>query len=268
MPSADQLAALHARVAAARASSDGDEALARVKLAQWVYESGWGKHAIVERDADGRVVGVNPFGIKAQGSEPGVDRETREVLSESDLNLFRASSADFHRGRRIASATRRDDGLYDVVMLDRFRIWPDEAAAFRAHTEFLTKRWASAWTRYQNARTGVVADDVANLVHTLQNLYWDGKRWRRYSTDPDYERKIRTMALSKEITEALAMPETSTEYARDYSHAEIAYNAYCAATGGVSLVSGDRLPAFADLKESIRDAWWAAAHAVRMGRTQ
>ena len=49
---------------------------------------------------------------------------------------------------------------------------------------------------------------------------------------------------------------------RDYKFAKIAYDAYCASTGGVSLISGDKLPAFDDLKQTIKDAWWAAALAV------
>lgn len=46
------------------------------------------------------------------------------------------------------------------------------------------------------------------------------------------------------------------------SRAEIAYNAYCEATGGVSLISGDKLPEFATLKDTIKAAWAHAADAV------
>ena len=49
---------------------------------------------------------------------------------------------------------------------------------------------------------------------------------------------------------------------KDYTYAQIAYDAYCRSTGGVSLVSGDRLPAFSALKQSIQDAWFDAAQAV------
>lgn len=45
-------------------------------------------------------------------------------------------------------------------------------------------------------------------------------------------------------------------------YAEIAYNAYRAHTGGVSLISGDKLPDFDQLKPQIQDAWEAAAFAV------
>jgi hypothetical protein len=46
------------------------------------------------------------------------------------------------------------------------------------------------------------------------------------------------------------------------SFGKIAYDAYCKSTGGKSLISGDILPAFENLKQSIRDAWEAAANAV------
>lgn len=43
---------------------------------------------------------------------------------------------------------------------------------------------------------------------------------------------------------------------------QIAYEGYCASTGGKSLISGDTLPPFADLKPEIQQAWQAAALAV------
>lgn len=43
---------------------------------------------------------------------------------------------------------------------------------------------------------------------------------------------------------------------------QIGYDAYCQATGGVSLVSGDKLPEFSALKEEIKAAWEMAAGAV------
>ena len=49
---------------------------------------------------------------------------------------------------------------------------------------------------------------------------------------------------------------------RDYVRAKIAYDAYAKETGGVSLISGDKLPEFSALKQSIQDAWAAAADAV------
>lgn len=48
----------------------------------------------------------------------------------------------------------------------------------------------------------------------------------------------------------------------DYALAKIAYDAYCASTGGKSLISGDQLPPFDALKPEIKNAWRAAAEAV------
>lgn len=53
---------------------------------------------------------------------------------------------------------------------------------------------------------------------------------------------------------------------KDYYFAKIAYDAYCKQTGGLSLVSGDKLPDFHSLKQSIQDAWRAAAEAVRQAQ--
>lgn len=49
---------------------------------------------------------------------------------------------------------------------------------------------------------------------------------------------------------------------KNYDLARTAYNAYCKQTGGLSLVSGERLPDFWELRQEIQDAWWAAADAV------
>lgn len=49
-----------------------------------------------------------------------------------------------------------------------------------------------------------------------------------------------------------------------YYLAQVAYDAYCKQTGGVSLISGDKLPEFDKLKLEIRDAWYAASEAVRI----
>jgi hypothetical protein len=43
---------------------------------------------------------------------------------------------------------------------------------------------------------------------------------------------------------------------------QVAYEAYCEATAGVSLISGVQLPTWADQVRGIRDAWDCAAHAV------
>lgn len=49
-----------------------------------------------------------------------------------------------------------------------------------------------------------------------------------------------------------------------YRVAKIAYDGYVKQTGGVSLVSGDKLPEFEALKQSIKDAWAAAIIAVSL----
>jgi hypothetical protein len=49
---------------------------------------------------------------------------------------------------------------------------------------------------------------------------------------------------------------------RNYDLAKIAYDAYCKATGGVSLISGAKLPEFQDLRQAIQDAWWEASAAA------
>lgn len=43
---------------------------------------------------------------------------------------------------------------------------------------------------------------------------------------------------------------------------KVAYEAYCQNSGGVSLVSGAKLPVWEELKPEIRSAWDAAAQAV------
>lgn len=50
---------------------------------------------------------------------------------------------------------------------------------------------------------------------------------------------------------------------KNYKFAKIAYDAYCQQTGGKSLITGDLLPQFEELKQSIQDAWYSAAAAVR-----
>lgn len=46
------------------------------------------------------------------------------------------------------------------------------------------------------------------------------------------------------------------------SYGKIAYDAYCKSSGGVSLVSGAKLPEWAVLSDEIKQAWEAAAEAV------
>jgi len=44
---------------------------------------------------------------------------------------------------------------------------------------------------------------------------------------------------------------------------KLAYDAYCKSSGGVSLISGAKLPEWCDLKPEIKTAWEAAAESVR-----
>ena len=44
---------------------------------------------------------------------------------------------------------------------------------------------------------------------------------------------------------------------------KVAYDAYCESTGGVSLISGAKLPVWDELKAEIKTAWEAAAKAVK-----
>jgi hypothetical protein len=53
----------------------------------------------------------------------------------------------------------------------------------------------------------------------------------------------------------------------DYRLAKIAYEAYVKQAGGISLATGDKLPAFELLGGEIQDAWAAAAIAVRFDLT-
>ena len=49
-----------------------------------------------------------------------------------------------------------------------------------------------------------------------------------------------------------------------YRVGNIAYSAYIKQSGGVSLISGDKLPPFENLKQPIKDAWAAAGIAVNL----
>jgi len=49
---------------------------------------------------------------------------------------------------------------------------------------------------------------------------------------------------------------------KDYTYAELAYNAYCNTRNWKS-VKGDPLPQFHDQSQELKDAWWEAAEAVK-----
>lgn len=53
-----------------------------------------------------------------------------------------------------------------------------------------------------------------------------------------------------------------TEPPREINYGKIAYNAYCKSSGGVSLVSGAKLPEWESLDDKIRTAWECAAESV------
>ena len=49
-----------------------------------------------------------------------------------------------------------------------------------------------------------------------------------------------------------------------YRVGKVGYDAYCKQTGGVSLISGDKLPEFDVLKPAIQDAWAAVGIAIHL----
>ena len=53
---------------------------------------------------------------------------------------------------------------------------------------------------------------------------------------------------------------------KNYELAKVAYDTCCKQTGGVSLISGDKLPEFEILEQEIKDAWWEVANAVISNR--
>lgn len=50
---------------------------------------------------------------------------------------------------------------------------------------------------------------------------------------------------------------------KNYDYAKIAYEAYRKFSGGISLATGHTIPEFEKLSETIQDAWWEAAQAVK-----
>lgn len=57
-----------------------------------------------------------------------------------------------------------------------------------------------------------------------------------------------------------ALVATSEDIMVNYG--KLAYDAYCESSGGVSLVSGAKLPPWEELKPEIKTAWQAAADAI------
>jgi len=56
--------------------------------------------------------------------------------------------------------------------------------------------------------------------------------------------------------------QTGAEWMPSFEAGQVAYEAYCEATGWKSLISGEALPTWTDQAAEIRRAWRAAAHAV------
>ena len=79
-------------IAAAQASHAKWKIPASVTLAQWAWESGWGRHMPAGSN--------NPFGIKAVKGQPQVEASTREVVQGRSVTV----SQPF---RKFASLTRR-----------------------------------------------------------------------------------------------------------------------------------------------------------------
>lgn len=146
--------------ASAKASQAASGVPALVTLGQAALESGWAE----------RAPGFNFFGIKAKTSVPEHMRQlirTREVLSRPDVKF-----------PEVISVTPRPDGKYDYVVRDWFRVYPDAAAAFSAHGEFLVrnKRYARAFTVAHDAYA--FATEVARAG---------------YATSPTYEKVLHSV---------------------------------------------------------------------------
>ena len=143
--------------ALAKASQVKNGVPALVTLGQAATESGWGESA----------PRFNFFGIKAKESDPEHTRQllrTREVFARPDVKI-----------PRIISVTPRPDGRYTYVVDAWFRAYPDAAAAFDGHGEFLVrnKRYAKAFT---------VAHDPYAFAQEVVRA--------GYATDPSYLRVL------------------------------------------------------------------------------
>lgn len=118
-----------AAIAAACAASAKWKIPASVQLAQWVLESGWGKHTSAPH---------NYFGIKALAGQPSVTVPTKEFLNGKWVTVQAA-----------------------------FRSFANDTEAFDAHAKLLAtgKPYAKARTAlpdpfaFANALTGVYATD-------------------------------------------------------------------------------------------------------------
>lgn len=148
-----------AHLAAARAEQVRSKVPELVTLTQAALESGWGKHA----------PRFNFFGIKARASDPA---ETRQLLRTSEV----LDNPDYKDFPEIISVTKRPDGKYLYKIRDWFRAFPDAAAAFRAHGDFLVNN-----PRYDGAFAF-----SAQPYEFAQKVADAG-----YATDPDYAEKLK-----------------------------------------------------------------------------
>ena len=150
-----QFIAAYGPMAKSSEAKNGVPAL--VTLGQAATESGWGESA----------PRFNFFGIKAKATDPEHTRQllrTKEVFPRPDMKI-----------PRIVSITPRPDGRYTYVVDAWFRAYPDAAAAFNAHGEFLVrnKRYAKAFT--------VAHDPYAFAAEVAR---------AGYATEPSYERVL------------------------------------------------------------------------------
>lgn len=146
-------------LAAARAEQARSMVPELVTLTQAALESGWGKHA----------PRFNFFGIKAKASAPPETRQllrTKEVLPHPNYTNF----------PEIISITKRPDGKYLYVIRDWFRAFPDAAAAFKAHGDFLV----------DNPRYDPAFAFSAQPFEFAQKVADAG-----YATDPEYAEKLK-----------------------------------------------------------------------------
>jgi flagellum-specific peptidoglycan hydrolase FlgJ len=128
-----------------------------VTLGQAALESGWGVHA----------PRFNFFGIKAKLSDPEPTRQllrTREILHDAT-----------HHFPEIISITKQPDGRYLYIIRDWFRAFPDAAAAFSAHGDFLVN----------NSRYDPAFAFTSEPYRFAEKLALAG-----YATDPHYDTKL------------------------------------------------------------------------------
>jgi flagellum-specific peptidoglycan hydrolase FlgJ len=116
--------AAHAAAATIPASENARAGLARLTIAQWALESGWGEHQ----------PGNNPFGIKARPGEPFTRKMTQEFAN----------------------------GAIKFVAQD-FAAYPSLDAAFTRHAQLVTSGpYRAAWKQFQ--MDGNYAEFVAGIA--------------------------------------------------------------------------------------------------------